>query len=171
MCGFYLEVVWLWRISGGYLKVIMGLVLRSYLFTCLLWSFFEREKILNNQVIFFLKNVITFGTSDRNATNYFMYWWGACVLPPLLSSCISNKPVYSTSSVTWLMLSPVHSKSQTVLPGEWQGLAEKSFDIIDCSRDRIGFRCCIGMGLLCNLANLILANIERSEVARDSKFI
>ena len=33
----------------------------------------ESEKILNNQVIFFLKNVITFGTSDRNATNYFMY--------------------------------------------------------------------------------------------------
>ena len=51
----------------------------------------------------------------RNAINYFMYQWVPpdSPYPPHSSSsgssCISTKPVYSTSSVTWLMLRPVRS--------------------------------------------------------------
>ena len=50
----------------------------------------------------------------RNETNYFMYQWAAPDTPyPHQSSCISIKPVYSTSSVTWLTLMPVRSDIAT----------------------------------------------------------
>ena len=47
----------------------------------------------------------------------YVLMWGACVPPPHSScsgsSCISTKPVYSTSSVTWLILIPVRSDMTT----------------------------------------------------------
>ena len=63
----------------------------------------------------------------RNSINYFLYWWwGLCtppvacmlrLIPPHSSSssisCISTKPVYSTSSVTWLTLILVLSDIET----------------------------------------------------------
>ena len=59
--GFYLEVVWLWRISGGFSQEMMWVVIRSK----------KPSKHIQNCPSMTDECQYTFGT------NYFMYWWAA----------------------------------------------------------------------------------------------